>query len=192
MFRLFNDKWCATPTQYVLKPIYLITVHYAYINRREASNKLLFFDFFLDRQLHWGEIIFNCNVMSLSSSITATQPPLPPIFILNTICSSAPKAHPRLALANASTHTESVVRTLRGGETLPKMFCQPVVESDTKGNAFASTEGRGWSPDYGNATFHEGPLWMSAHQTRLGRARVLGETTWTEKVGRRGCHGAAN
>ncbi len=35
----------------------------------------------------------------------------------------APKAYPRVALASASSLSGSVVRTLRGGEGLPKMFC---------------------------------------------------------------------
>ncbi len=36
---------------------------------------------------------------------------------------SAPKVYPRVALASASTLSGSVVRTLRGGEGLPKIFC---------------------------------------------------------------------
>ncbi len=36
---------------------------------------------------------------------------------------SAPKVCTRVTLASASTFSESVVRTLRGGEELPKMFC---------------------------------------------------------------------
>ncbi len=36
---------------------------------------------------------------------------------------SNPNVYPRVALANASTLSGSVVRTLSGGEGLPKMFC---------------------------------------------------------------------
>ncbi len=36
---------------------------------------------------------------------------------------SAPKVYPRVTLASASTLSGSVVRTLRGGEGLPKIFC---------------------------------------------------------------------
>ncbi len=36
---------------------------------------------------------------------------------------SAPKVYQRVALASASTLSGSVVRTLRGGEGLPNMFC---------------------------------------------------------------------
>ncbi len=36
---------------------------------------------------------------------------------------SAPKVHPRVNLASASTLSGSVVRPLRGGEGLPNMFC---------------------------------------------------------------------
>ncbi len=36
---------------------------------------------------------------------------------------SAPKVYPRVTLASASTFSESVVRTLRGGEGLSAMFC---------------------------------------------------------------------
>ncbi len=36
---------------------------------------------------------------------------------------SAPKIYPRVTLASASTLSGSVVRTLRGGEGLPNMFC---------------------------------------------------------------------
>ncbi len=35
----------------------------------------------------------------------------------------APKVYPRVTLASASTLSGSVVRTLRGGEGLPNMFC---------------------------------------------------------------------
>ncbi len=35
----------------------------------------------------------------------------------------APKVYPRVTLASASTLSGFVVRTLRGGEGLPKMFC---------------------------------------------------------------------
>ncbi len=36
---------------------------------------------------------------------------------------SAPTVYTRVALASASTLSEPVVRTLRGGEGLPKTFC---------------------------------------------------------------------
>ncbi len=36
---------------------------------------------------------------------------------------SAPKVYPRVTLASSSTFSGSVVRTLRGGEGLPNMFC---------------------------------------------------------------------
>ncbi len=36
---------------------------------------------------------------------------------------SAPKVYPRVTLASASTLSGSAVRTLRGGEALPNMFC---------------------------------------------------------------------
>ncbi len=36
---------------------------------------------------------------------------------------SAPKVYPRVTLASASTLSGSVVRTLRGAEGLPNMFC---------------------------------------------------------------------
>ncbi len=36
---------------------------------------------------------------------------------------SAPKVYLRVTLASASILSESVVRTLRGGEGLPNMFC---------------------------------------------------------------------
>ncbi len=36
---------------------------------------------------------------------------------------SAPKVYPSVTFANSSTLSASVVRTLRGGEGLPKMFC---------------------------------------------------------------------
>ncbi len=36
---------------------------------------------------------------------------------------SAPKVYPKVTLARASTLSGSVVRTLRGGEGLPNMFC---------------------------------------------------------------------
>ncbi len=36
---------------------------------------------------------------------------------------SAPKVYPRVTLASARTISESVVRTLRGGEGHPNMFC---------------------------------------------------------------------
>ncbi len=36
---------------------------------------------------------------------------------------SAPKVYPRVALARASTLSGSVLRTLRGGEGSPRMFC---------------------------------------------------------------------
>ncbi len=36
---------------------------------------------------------------------------------------SAPKAYPRVALASASILSVSVIRALRGGEGLSKMFC---------------------------------------------------------------------
>ncbi len=36
---------------------------------------------------------------------------------------SVPKVYPRVTLASASTLSGSVVRTSRGGEGLPKMFC---------------------------------------------------------------------
>ncbi len=44
---------------------------------------------------------------------------------------SAPKAHPRVTLASASTLSGSVLRTLRGGEGLPNMFC--LVAKGTQG-----------------------------------------------------------
>ncbi len=36
---------------------------------------------------------------------------------------SAPKVYPNVTLSRASTLSGSVVRALRGGEGLPKMFC---------------------------------------------------------------------
>ncbi len=36
---------------------------------------------------------------------------------------SVPKVYPRVSLASASTLSGSVVRTLRGGEGLPKVLC---------------------------------------------------------------------
>ncbi len=41
---------------------------------------------------------------------------------------SEPKLYPRVTLPSASTLSGSVVRTLRGGEGLPNMFC-PVASS---------------------------------------------------------------
>ncbi len=44
-------------------------------------------------------------------------------FVVVVVEASAPKIYPRVTLASASTRSGSVVRTLRGGEGLPNMFC---------------------------------------------------------------------
>ncbi len=45
------------------------------------------------------------------------------VFVVVVVEASAPKVYPRVTLASASTLSGSVVRTLRGGEGLPNMFC---------------------------------------------------------------------
>ncbi len=45
------------------------------------------------------------------------------VVVVDDVEASAPKVCPRVTLASASTLSGSVVRTLRGGEGLPKVFC---------------------------------------------------------------------
>ncbi len=51
-----------------------------------------------------------------------TWPPAVVVAVVVFVETSVPKAYPRVALASASTLSGSVLRTLRGGEILPKMF----------------------------------------------------------------------
>ncbi len=46
-----------------------------------------------------------------------------PVVVVVAVEASAQKTYPRVTLACASTLSGSVVRTLRGGEGLPTMFC---------------------------------------------------------------------
>ncbi len=45
------------------------------------------------------------------------------VVVVVVVEASAPKVYPRMTPASASTLSGSVVRTLTGGEGLPKMFC---------------------------------------------------------------------
>ncbi len=45
------------------------------------------------------------------------------VVVVVVVETSAPKAYPRVTPARASTLSGSVVRTLRGGEGLPNVFC---------------------------------------------------------------------
>ncbi len=50
------------------------------------------------------------------------------VVVVVVVEASAPKVYPRVTVASANTLSGSVVRSLRGREGLPKMFC-PVASS---------------------------------------------------------------
>ncbi len=63
---------------------------------------------------HW------LNALGLAAGAGSVMPNLHSGAVVE---ASAPKAYPRVALASASTLSGSVVRTLKGVEGLPKVFC---------------------------------------------------------------------
>ncbi len=57
-----------------------------------------------------------------AATMTPKVPVVAVVVIIVVVEASAPNIYPRVTLASASTLSGSVVRTLRGGEVLPKMF----------------------------------------------------------------------